>query len=167
MNSSYQELLIRQETNKLNKFLGFAMIGLAILSVISAIFLSVFFLIGAVLCGILSYVLYFRRKEVEYAYTYLDKEMRVDRIYNLTSRKSVDVFDLNKAEILAPAGSYHLDNYKRRETKNSDYSTAMEDTDDLKTYVMYYDGKRKVLFSFDQDMIEAIRTGVPSKVKLQ
>lgn len=168
MTNSYQELLIKQEPNNMNRILGFVMIGLSVLSVVSALFLHKWlFLIGAVLCAILSYVFYFRRKTVEYAYTYLDKELRVDRIYNQIRRKQVDVLDLNKAEIVAPVGSYHLDNYKNRQTSNSDYSTDAEDTDELKTYVMYYEGKRKFYFSFNEDMIQAIRTGIPSKTKLQ
>ena len=167
MTNSYQELLIKQESNNMNRFLGFGMIGLSILSVISAVFIHWAFLIGAVLCAILSYVVYFRRKTVEFAYTYLDKELRVDRIYNQIRRKQVDVFDLNKAEIVAPVSSYHLDNYKNRQTSNSDYSTDAADTEELKTYVMYYEGKRKVLFTFNEDMIQAIRTGIPSKTKLQ
>ena len=113
MTNSYQELLIKQESNNLNRFLGFGMIGLSILSVVSAIFIHWLFLIGAVLCAILSYVVYFRRRTVEFAFTYLDKELRVDRIFNQIRRKQVDVFDLNKAEIIAPADSYQLDNYKK------------------------------------------------------
>ncbi len=167
MTNSYQELLIKQESNNLNRFLGFGMIGLSILSVVSAIFIHWLFLIGAVLCAILSYVVYFRRRTVEFAFTYLDKELRVDRIFNQIRRKQVDVFDLNKAEIIAPADSCHLDNYKKRQTTDSNYSTNAPDTDELKTYIMYYEGKRKVYFSFNEDMIQAIRTGIPSKTKLQ
>ncbi|MBR3039741.1 MAG: hypothetical protein IKI20_03675 [Lachnospiraceae bacterium] len=168
MTNTYQELLIRQDENKANKFLGFAFIGLAVLSVVSAIFINKwYFLLGAVLCGILSYIVYFRRRVVEYAYTYLDKEIRVDRIYNLEKRKKVEVFDLEKAEIVAIADSSSLDNYKNRQAAETDYSTLLPDTDELKLYVMYYEGKRKVYFSFNEDMIQAIRTGIPSKVKLR
>lgn len=168
MTNSYQELLIKQKSNSMNRFLGIGMIVLSILSVISAVVLfRWYFLIGAVLCAILSYVLYFRRKTVEFAYTYLDKELRVDRIYNQTRRKQIDVLDMNKAEIVAPLNSNHLDNYKNRQTADSNYSTGEEDTDELKTYVMYYEGKRRIFFSFSEDMIQAIRTGIPSKTKLQ
>lgn len=168
MTNTYQELLIRQDENKANKFLGFAFIGLCVLSVVSAILLMKwYFLLGAVLCGILSYVVYFRRRIIEYGYTYLDKELRVDRIYNLQKRKKVEVFDLEKAEIVALSTSSSLDNYKNRQVQETDYSTSLPDTDELKAYVMYYEGKRKIWFSFNEDMIQAIRTGIPSKVKLR
>ncbi|MCR4814249.1 MAG: DUF6106 family protein [Lachnospiraceae bacterium] len=150
----------------MNKILGFTMVGLAVLSVISAIFVSLFFLIGAVLCGVLSYFIYFGRAVVEFEYTYMDKELRVDRIYNQSKRKQVDVFDLNKAEIVAPATSYHLDNFKNRDVTVSDYSTGLEDTDELKTYIMYYEGKRKIVLSLNDKVVQAIRTGIPSKLKL-
>lgn len=167
MTNSYQEFLIAQKQNPLNKVLGFTLVGLAVLSVVSALFVSLFFFIGTVACAVLSYVLYFRKTVVEFEYTYMDKELRVDRIYNQSKRKQVDVFDLNKAEIIAPEKSYHLDNYSKRDVQVSDYSTDEEDTEEIKNYVMYYEGKRKILFSFNQDMIEAIRTGIPGKVKLQ
>lgn len=167
MTNTYQELLIGQKQSVTNKVLGFTLVGLAVLSVVSALFVSPFFLIGTVACGILSFVVYFRRTVVEFEYTYMDKELRVDRIYNQSKRKRVDVFDLNKAEIVAPANSDALDNYKNREVEVSDYSTNEEDTEELKNYVMYYEGKRKILFSFNNATIEAIRMGIPSKVKLR
>ena len=144
MTDTYQELLIGQKPNQMNKILGFTLVGLAVLSVISALFVSLFFLIGTIVCGILSFVVYFRRIVVEFEYTYMDKELRVDRIYNQSKRKQMDVFDLNKAEILAPENSYHLDNFKNRDAEVSDYSTDLDDTEELKNYVMYYEGKRKI-----------------------
>ena len=167
MTNTYQELLIRQTTSKMNKVLGFGLVGLAALSVISALFLTPLFLIGTVACTVMAYMLYFRCTIVEFEYTYMDKELRVDRIFNQSKRKQVDVFDLNKAEIVAPASSFHLDNYKNREVKVSDYSTKEEDTEELKNYVMYYEGQRKIQFSFSKDMVDAIRTGIPGKTKLQ
>ena len=167
MTDTYQELLIGQKPNQMNKILGFTLVGLAVLSVISALFVSPFFLIGTIVCGILSFVVYFRRIVVEFEYTYMDKELRVDRIYNQSKRKRMDVFDLNKAEILAPENSYHLDNFKNRDAEVSDYSTDLDDTEELKNYVMYYEGKRKILLSLNDNMVQAIRTGIPSKVKLQ
>ena len=167
MTDTYQELLIGQKPNQMNKILGFTLVGLAVLSVISALFVSLFFLIGTIVCGILSFVVYFRRIVVEFEYTYMDKELRVDRIYNQSKRKQMDVFDLNKAEILAPENSYHLDNFKNRDAEVSDYSTDLDDTEELKNYVMYYEGKRKILLSLNDNMVQAIRTGIPSKVKLQ
>lgn len=166
MNNTFQELLIGQKPNTMNKILGFTMIGLAVLSVISGLFVSPFFFLGVIVCGVLSYVIYFRRTVVEFEYTYMDKELRVDRIYNQSSRKQVAVFDLNKAEIVAISTSPALDNYKNRQADLSDYSTDLPDNDDLKQYVMFYEGKKKVLFSFNDAMISAIRTGIPSKVKL-
>lgn len=167
MTDTYQELLVQRKPSQINKIMGFTLVGLAVLSVISAIFVSLFFFIGAVVCGVLSYVIYFRRTVVEFEYTYMDKELRVDRIYNQSKRKQVDVFDLNKTEIIAPDDSFHLDNYKNRDVIVSDYSTDGMDTESLRTYVMYYEGRRKVILSLNENFIQAIRMGIPSKVKLQ
>ena len=109
MNNTYQELLIGQKPNIMNKILGFTMIGLAVLSVISALFVSPFFLAGVVVCGVLSYVIYFRRTVVEYEYTYMDKELRVDRIYNQSKRKQVDVFDFTTHKFVSDTASYGID----------------------------------------------------------
>lgn len=164
MAEAYRELLILRKENIRDKVLGITMVVLAAVSAIGAFF-NLFSLIGIPVFGILSYVLYFRKMTVEYEYVYMDKELRIDRIYNQSKRKRVDTLDLNKMEILAMADSNLLDSYSNRSVDVSDYSTNSEDTEELATYEMYYDGKRKLILSLDRQMIDMMKITLSYKMK--
>ena len=99
----------------------------------------------------------------EYEYLYLDKEISVDKIKAQTKRKRVAVFAVDRIEILAPIKSYHLDNYKNRNAKVTDYSIGREEQPD-KRYVLFYDGNQKIILSPSEELIKAIRTVGPRKV---
>ena len=68
-------------------------------------------------------------------------------------------------EILAKENSYHLDNYKNRTVKEWDFSTGLEDSEDLQTYVLYYEGTDKYYLSMTEDYMQTIRRTMPHKVK--
>ncbi len=165
MSEAYKELLIKQRENKRDKFLGILLVVTGCVSFFSALAVHVVFILGTVLFGILSYFVYFRKMKVEYEYTYMDKELRVDRIFNEAKRKRVATLDLSKMEILAKESSHHLDGYQNRTVKEIDYSTGMEDTEELATYVMYYAGTEKYYFSLTEEFMKTIRTVMPHKVK--
>ncbi len=165
MSEAYKELLIKQGENKKDKFLGIAMVVAACVSLLSGLLVNFLFLLGTVVFGILSYVVYFRKMQVEYEYTYMDKELRIDRIYNQAKRKQIAVLDLGKMDILAKENSYHLDSYKNRTVKEWDFSTGMEDSEDLQTYVLFYEGKDKYYLSLTDDFMQTIRRTMPHKVK--
>ena len=95
----------------------------------------------------------------------MDKELRIARIYNRAKRKQVEVLDLTKAEAVVLQSSSAYDNYKNMQGEEIDYSTCTDETDELKDYVIVYEGKKRYYFSFNDAMVQAIRTGVPSKVK--
>ena len=167
MTDTFQELLIEQQGSKMNKISGYVLVALGVLSIISGLFVSPFFFIGAPVCGILSYIVYFRRTVTEYEYTYMDKVLQISRIYNRSSRKTVEELDLTKAEAIVAQNSAAYDNYKNMKGEETDYSTCLPETEELKDYVIIMDGKKIYYFSFNEAMVKAIRTGVPSKVKLR
>ena len=164
MSESMKELLIKQRDNVLNKVLGYTFLVVAVLALPAAILVSPFFIIAIIGGGLASFFVYFRRMSVEYEYTYLDKEIRIDRIYNLNSRKQVDTIDLNKMEILAVKGSDALRGYANRQAAVSDYSVG-EDTDETRVYELWYNGKRKILVSLNDDFMAPIVRFYPQKVK--
>ena len=167
MTDTYQELLIEQQGSQMNKIFGFVLVGLGVLSIISGLFVSPFFFIGAPVCGVLSYIVYFRRTVTEYEYTYMDKELRIARIYNRAKRKKMESLDLTKAEAIVAQSSPAYDNYKNMQGEETDYSTCLPETEELKDYVIIMEGKKIYYFSFNEAMVQAIRTGVPSKVKMR
>ena len=164
MSETMKELLIKQRDNKTNKILGYAFLVVAVIALVATILMSPFFIIGIVGSGLASFFIYFRRMSVEYEYTYLDKEIRVDRIYNLNNRKQVDTLDLNKMEILAVHDSEALKSFSHRQAALSDYS-AGEDNEDTKVYELWYDGSRRILLSLNEDFMAPILRFWPNKVK--
>lgn len=167
MSDSFIELLIKQQTNPLEKVFAIILLIAAGISLLSGIFVHPLFLIAVVACPLIAYFVYFRKMEVEYEYTYMSRELRIDRIYNQSKRKSVEVLNLDKMEILAIEGCDALKGFEHREVKAADYSTKMEATEELSTYEMYYDGKQKFIVSFNKSMVDAIKSLYPSKVKEQ
>ena len=165
MSEAFKELLIKQRENGKDKLLGMIMVVAAVVSVFSGLLVNPLFLLGAVAFGVLSYVVYFRKMKVEYEYTYMDRELRIDRIYNESKRKSIAVLDLNKMEILAKENSHHLDSYRNRSVKAWNFSTCEEDTEELVTYVMYYAGTDKYYLSLSEEFLKAIRLFLSHKVK--
>jgi hypothetical protein len=78
-------------------------------------------------------------------------------------RKRVATFDLNKMEIVAPVKSWHLDNFKNRTDKTVDYSSGEEKQPDRR-FLFFYDGKQKVIFEPNEEMIKAMQFAAPRKV---
>lgn len=133
----------------------------------------VFFVLGAALLPFLIAAIatavgaYFAglHSSLEFEYLYVDREISVDKILNKTRRKKVERFEVDRIEILAPIRSWHLDSYKNRQFKVTDYSCGVEEKPD-KRYVMIYDGGRKVLLQPSEAMVRAIQSVAPRKVFL-
>jgi len=100
---------------------------------------------------------------VEYEYLYLDKEISVDRIMAQSRRKRMADYGLERMEVFAPIGSRHLDNFRKRDVKEIDYSTGKEEEPDGR-YVMYYEGGVKVIFSPSEEFVNALYNAAPRKV---
>lgn len=87
----------------------------------------------------------------------------IDKVMAKSKRKRIGTFSLDRMEILAPIKSYHLDNFKNRDAKQSDYSIGEELQPDLR-YVMYYEGGRKIILSPSAEMIKVMRNTSPRKI---
>ena len=164
MSETMKELLIKQRDNMTNKILGYTFLVVAVLALPAAVIVSPFFIILLIAGGLASFFVYFRRMSVEYEYTYLDKEIRVDRIYTLNNRKQVDTIDLTKMEIMAVKGSDALRGFSNRQASVSDYSVG-ENDENTKVFELWYEGKRKILLSLNDDFLSPIVRFWPNKVK--
>ena len=128
MTENYVELLVKRKSSKTVKSIHFIcmMAGMALLVVGFLYFVAIFMLLGAVLL-VGSYLIE-ENVNVEYEYLYLDKSFYVDQIKNRKKRKKIAEFDLTTAlEVLAPAGSHHLDEMKSKTSKVKDYTSGSED----------------------------------------
>jgi len=105
--------------------------------------------------------------DVDYEYSLVDRELRLAKIMNKSSRKNLGTFDLDKMEILAPANSWHLDDFKNRQfAKTLDYSKHDPEEKDTKYVLCMSDAK--VFLSFEGEeakvMLDTIRQFAPRKV---
>lgn len=160
---SYVECLVQRKPSGGMKALKFALIAAAVFCFFIGVMNPVFLLIAAA-AGVGAYFagLY---ASLEYEYLYVDREISVDKILNKTRRKKVERFEVDRIEILAPIQSWHLDNYRNRQFKVTDYSCGVEEKPDRR-YAMIYDGGRKVILQPNENMVKAIQSVAPRKVFL-
>lgn len=163
MNESYVECLVAR---KKSGALGALKILLIVITVIMVICGMVFFplLIVALAAGIGVYFVGMYAS-MEFEYLYVDREISVDKILNKTRRKKAEKFDVNRIEILAPINSWHLDSYKNRQLKDTDYSSGVVNQPDRR-FAMIYDGGRRIIFEPSVEFVKAVQSVAPRKVFL-
>ena len=164
MNDTYVEQLVSRKSNPISGVLKFVIYGFAIACALMGLLgWFALFLIAIVLFLVAYFAL--PMLDVEYEYLYLSKEITVDKIIAKQRRKRAMVIDLNKAELIAPESSHELDSYKNRPHVDKDFSSKMPEA---KSYVLAYeDGENLSLIKLDlnDEMLSAIRTVFPRKIK--
>lgn len=163
MNESYVECLVARRKSGA---MGALKILLMVITVILVLGGMVFFplLIGALAAGVGTYFASMYAS-MEFEYLYVDKEISVDKILNKTRRKKAEKFDVSRIEILAPIKSWHMDNYKNRQFKDTDYSSGVEGQPDRR-YAMIYDGGRRIILEPSVEFVKAVQSVAPRKVFL-
>lgn len=162
MNETYVECLVKRRPSVLLMVLKVFLIVVTVLSGVLALagFYPAFFL--AVLCGVVAYVLHlFNQKEFEYLY--IDRTVSVDRILGGMRRKKIAEYELSKVEIMAPVTSYRVAEYIKRSMDEKDYSIGYAAQPDER-YLMIYEGKTRIIFSPNADMIRIMHQIAPQKV---
>ncbi len=161
MNDSYVECLVARKKSGL---MGLLKVVLMVLTVILVLMgMVVFpFLIAALVTGVGTWFASMYAS-MEFEYLYVDREITVDKVLNKSRRKKGEKFDVGRIEILAPIKSWHLDSYKNRQFKVTDYSSGIEGQPDRR-YAMIYDGGRKVLLEPSAEFVKAVQSVAPRKV---
>lgn len=159
MNHAVYELLVPRHSKATDRILQVLLIiVIAALAVGTLIFGPVLFLI-AIALGVVSYLFIFPRFNVEYEYTLLNHDLDIDVIYNRTKRKSVMSFDLQKAEIIAPAASHRLDSYQN--TKTLDYSAQDPHNTAYAIIISMNQTINRILIQPDATMLEYMQNFLP------
>lgn len=156
------EVMVRKKTPIGMKVGQYVLVILTVFLFLFSLFLGIFGLLFAVAAGVGAYFIGMRSM-IEYEYTYFDKELDVDVIYSMQKRKHLKTYDLTQLEVLAPAGSYHLDSFKNRDIKARDFSTHVPENE-RNVYVMYVGGNDKVIFEPTPELIKTIANIAPRKV---
>lgn len=161
MNETYVEWLVKRKTPAYLIFLKILFIMMTVCFFLAGLIFAPALLI-ALLMGIAAYFITMNAN-LEYEYLYVDKELTVDKVMNKSRRKRIATFDIGKVEIMAPIKSHQLDSYQNRNYKAVDYSSWEEKQPDVR-YVFYYDGRQKVIFEPNEEMVKAILNVAPRKV---
>lgn len=164
MSDAYVECLVKAKKTK-----WFSVVS--VLCLLIAVYFGFFVVLGSgnlyalivvVPALVVSYAAYLY-KEVEYEYLYLDREIQVDRILARSKRKRIDTIKLDRMEVLAKEGSYHLDGFIKKDLKVKNYAAA-QDSEEQKRYIMVCSDGTKVILSLSEKMIKAIRSISARKV---
>lgn len=157
---TYVETLVAKKRNLAAGLLKIVCGGAAVLAAFGMT-LSFVLLAAAVVFGGLAYYFYLE-EWVEYEYSYVSRELTIDKIMARSRRKKQEELSLDKMEIGAPTGSYHLDNFRGRACKTRDYSSGRT----AKTFEIYYEGNRRIVLEADERLMQALRNAAPGRMFL-
>lgn len=161
MSESYVEVMVKKEATIMGKVLSLVVTFLIIFSIVLFVMsFNPMMLIFVILFGV---AMYFVRMNInlEYEYLYVDKELSIDKIMNKTKRKKLAKISMDRMEVIAPIGSYHLDDYKKRLDKTVDYSSGKAEA---KRYMLVYEGQKSVIIEPGEEMLRMIKNIAPRKV---
>lgn len=162
MNETYVECLVSKGVSTGAKFLRILLVMLTAAFGLLGLMGFVVAMLIALVLALLTWFVYMHT-DTEYEYLYLDREIKVDRILNKSKRKRAAVFEVERIEIFAPVNSYHLDNYKNRQVKVTDYSSGKEKQPEVR-YAFYYEGGQKVILEPSMEFVKAVQNIAPRKV---
>ncbi len=161
MDQTYLEVLVARKRNMAaaaGKVIG------GILAVFSLLLLpgSIFFAGTALLSGAAAYFCYLQ-EWVEFEYSYVCRELTVDKIMARSRRKKLADYQIDKVEIGAPDGSYRLDAYRNKSYAVKDYSSKTGKN----TFVLYYEGQQKIILDGDEGLLQALHAASPGRIFLK
>lgn len=168
--SCYAEHLVKRKNTVSGTVARFTLIAVMIISVLGMI---VFFGNRAPALTMISFVVFavdlflmiymFPRFSVEWEYVFVDGQLDFDQILGGNARRNKDRIDFDKTEMVAPTGSYHLDNFKNVQMKTLDYSSLSGNN----TYTVIChknDEMVRILFEPDENMVNTMKQKSPRKV---
>jgi len=163
--NSYVECLVASKAPFIVVLLKYISFALAIFFLLSTLLLGTG-IIGAILFIASGAGYYFANlnSSIEYEYQYCDKEISVDKIFNKSSRKHIGNYEVEKIAVMAPSNSYHLSEYNNKTFKTLDFSGKDKNAQPDPTYTFYYDGKEKVIFEPNSELVAAVKAVAPRKV---
>lgn len=164
MNDIYVECLVSRKKSPMASVLKYLLYGVAVACAAWGLLGWGIMLIPAIIFAVAAYFI-LPMMDIEYEYLYLEKEISIDKVISKERRKHVETIDLNKAEIIAPTNSHELDSYRSRPHTDKDYSSGEADA---KSYTICTDGSNGpvlIKLELNEEMIKAIKTVFPRKIK--
>jgi len=166
METGCLEVVVNRKTNTLTKMKYYGAIVLTVCFCLLSLLVHFAFLVLMIASAVLVYFSWLDCV-VDYEYAYVDKEIRIAKIQQKQRRKDVAVYDLAKMEMMAPQGSFHLDEYKNRNLEVHDYSSGDDDNKSCR-YELVMEGGKKVILDlvgeYGEQIVTVVRGYYPRKV---
>ncbi len=160
----YVEHLVKKNVEPKDLALRYGGIVLIIIvGIVGFLFFSGMGLIVALGLGVVYRYFIYPQTDLEYEYLYCDKQITVSKIMAKESRKDLETFDLDKVEMLAPANSYRLADFKNRDLKETNY-WSMDKNKEEPPFVMIYEGGRKIILDLPREFVKIVQNNAPRKV---
>ena len=161
---SYMEYMVKKETTGKDKAVRVLCISLVVLIALAGLLLAmpILFVAAFIFAMVYRYFI-FPMTDLEYEYMYCDKQITVAKIMAKEKRKDVATYDLDKMELLVPANSYRLADYKNRDLTVVDY-WSLDPAEDHVPFALIYEGKSKILLDLPADFVKIVQNNAPRKV---
>ena len=161
--NDFVEQLIKRKDRLGDKALFALLVALAIVFFVLGLITTIGPLLwfGTMIFGMIAYYVKLR-SYVEYEYTYIDKELSIDKVYNKARRKKGVKLDLNTMEICALFTSHELDSYKNRGGKTIDYSSG-EISQPETRYMIVAEGGQKYVIEPNEELLTCLKNVSPRK----
>ncbi len=159
-----EKLVIVPRRNTVGKkILNFAWFVLALLFLLAAFLMPIFFLVAMVFAA----VWYFQafQSDIEYEYTYFDGEFRFAKIKAKRKRKNIGEVEMEDVVAIAPKGDRSV--YKYETDRNVSYRNLTSGEPDAKIYELIYKGDKgfcRYEFEPDEEMLDAVIVKYPRMV---
>lgn len=162
MSESYLEFMVKRKPALGMLLLKALLISLMAVCVLLTLLGNPITFFGVVILGAIFYFVR-GKSDLEYEYLYVSGELSVDKVIARQKRKALINMPMEKIAIVAPTGSEHLDEYKKKDLKKLDFSSNTGKP----TYTVIFNGKEiqyRVLMELTEDFVTAMYNVAPRKV---
>ena len=158
------EVLVRHQkgSNEKMKMVLAILVGILVSAAV-LLFIPQLLILLVIVWGLV--VFFIRLQSYEYEYSFTAGDLDIDRIAGNYKRKRVYSINMTEAEVVAPEGSYELDNYQYGQMKDYDFSA---NDPQMKDFILIgnHNGEHiRMKFTPNEKMIDHMRMTAPSKIK--
>lgn len=166
MESNYVDVIVKRRTRYIDILLRFLWVAALVWGTILLISVNGMFMI-AYFCGNLTLMYFFwNYYKLEYEYVYCDGQIDFDIVRNNSKRKHILRVNLENAELLAPADSANIQNY-RGVNQELSFISQRESTRIYALIVKKHDKVMRILIEPNIKMLKLVRNKMPNKVLLR
>ena len=163
MEEVFVERIIKRKLSGSGLMFRILSIFIVLLSMLTIPYLT---MLGITITALLGYVAYlcWMYTSIEYEYSFLNGELTIDKIMGQRKRKSVDTYDIKKAEVIAPSSSEEIIR-RAGNMKKIDYSTGYHSDDLYSVIINNGAGTVQIVFEPGEKMVDAMYHVRPNIVK--